>query len=309
MLHTSVARFQLTHPTLSLPHSAAPAIPTAAATASLSAEQALDDTIARLSANRAGVPFGCATCVAIGPGGAGKTSARRAIQGHRASTARISTVGGERDSLAVVQLQHGATSASFAAASQLNLTNVQRGLIEGAERVRAGSTADTGAGAALNDHVDGVDAFTHADALRREYDEREAALTAMKAELHSPQKRGVAATTAAVPAVSPKKAAASREAKAEAVPPSLTTPHNTTKPTFKPVAAQPLASLPEQIHAEQGVLLSALAERKGMDVSEIVRVIFYDMGGQPEFWPLVGEFIRRCVSGGLDWGVDAWSWW
>lgn len=264
----------------------------------MSEEQALDETVAALATGCGGVPFRCTTCIAIGPGGAGKTSARRAIQGYRATTDRISTVGGERDSLAVVQLRHGAAMA-FSTASQLNLTHVQRGLVECIERVRAGLAANNGSDKAdggLRDHVDVVDAFTRADNLRLKHAEQEAVLTAFRAELESSHKN-TAATAAVIAAIPPQETAPTRKPTPSLVPPP-TKPRRTSIATPKlAVATAPgQVSLPEQIHAEQGVVLSALAERWDMDVNEIVRVIFYDMGGQPEFWPLVGEFIRRCVA-------------
>lgn len=196
--------------------------------------------------------------------------------------------------LAVVQLQHG-TSATFASATQLNLTNVQRGLVETVEAVRAGvsSTAVTAADA-LSAHVDGLDTFSGTDKLRRKHAEQEALLTAIRLDLEQPQ-RVTIVNGQATPAAAFPTAAVTASANA-AVPASVanttsTTPANGTKPR----AASSRAGLPPQIRAEQGVILSALAERDAVDMSEILRVIFYDMGGQPEFWPLVGEFIRRCV--------------
>ena len=53
--------------------------------------------------------------------------------------------------------------------------------------------------------------------------------------------------------------------------------------------------VPEQIRAsrETDVILRARETSGASDVQDGVHTLIYDLGGQPEFWPLVGEFLRE----------------
>ena len=59
-----------------------------------------------------------------------------------------------------------------------------------------------------------------------------------------------------------------------------------------PASAPPPAAGTEQIHMARDA--EVVLSRAGADgeESEGVHVSFYDMGGQPEFWALAGEFLR-----------------
>lgn len=258
----------------------------AAAETTFSAEKALDDAVAQLAAGDAGAPFRSATCVAIGPGGTGKTSARRAIQGERAIATRVSTVGGERDGL-VVHLKHG--DAAFATATNYGLTNVQRAFLEQLES--AGLAADEHEAGALSALVTDLDAFCAVDDMRRKHAEKAAELIAVTIGAALEQSSRARETAAPKQAGTHKPQVATHKPEARvAPPPTQDSATLSTPPQIPPRVV-------EQIQASQdyGNVLASFEKRKGMDVREIVRVNFYDMGGQPEFWPLVGGFIRRCV--------------
>lgn len=262
---------------------------TAAAKATFSAERVLEDGVARLAKGDAGAAFRSTTCLAIGPGGAGKTSARRAIQGHCASTVRVSTVGGERDTLAVVQLQHGSATA-FATPSYLNLSNVERAMLQYLLAQKAGKHESNGMPKNLGPLVNGLDTFCGGKDLRRKHAEQEAALVAVaigdkldRAQTHNGAKG------------EQKTAVTTQKARLSTVAPQPTSQPGKTMAASNPDKAHPHAMShgKEQIQANQAVVLQSFNDRNDADQQELVRVIFYDMGGQPEFWPLVGGFIRR----------------
>lgn len=275
----------------------APAAVITDADSMFAAEQALDDAVASLIDGDAGAPFRSATCIAIGAGGTGKTSARRAIQGERATPTRVSTVGGECDGL-VVRLKHG--DAAFATAADCGLTNAERAVRDRMETGRTGLDVDEDEADDLSSLVTDLDAFCAVEDMQRKHAEKAAELVAvtMGVSLDPVSKSAQERETAGVD-----QAAAH---KTDSLATALTNVDTIT--LADPLTTGAEHGCAEQIQANQeyGKVLTSFVEREGVEGHEVVRVNFYDMGGQPEFWPLVGGFIRRYVQqGGLEKRVGA----
>jgi hypothetical protein len=58
-------------------------------------------------------------------------------------------------------------------------------------------------------------------------------------------------------------------------------------------AAPPPAVEQIQVKREAAIVMRAQQEAGGKDIDDGVHTLFFDLGGQPEFWPLVGEFLRE----------------
>ena len=68
-------------------------------------------------------------------------------------------------------------------------------------------------------------------------------------------------------------------------------PQGGSKPKPVPKAAVPASVVPEQIQVKRETAIIMCAQ--GHEDQDGVHTLIFDLGGQPEFWPLVGEFLRE----------------
>lgn len=239
------------------------------------------------SANKCTAPLNSAVLAFVGPGGAGKTSAILAIQDLALSEQRQSTCGGEGSRLVVginrQQLQ------GFVKAST-DLSRVQRAL-----QMLLDQSAQ------IDDNCVDLDCFvTGSDTHDRIPDLRRAlevmGLLMARVSNTATTNSSKATVKAKPPPVAPRPSRTSVSKLQRAGQGSDLT-----------ISARPSASallpkgsshvVPEQIEIRKEAAVIARSQRGHTedDHSEGVHTLLFDLGGQPEFWPLVGEFLRRYV--------------
>ena len=223
-------------------------------------------TEARINAQMAalarsgGVPFNSVLVVSIGPGRVGKTCTRRALQGLTFEHTP-STVGGDEQTL-TIRLRNGAML-GFTELEQ-RLTHAQRIVLRGLLQ-EAAQTQDMSA----------VETFVNDLATtqgEQSTDGEEAPFDAAPSTASS-----TASTDAAA------------DEPADGAAATATTTSDAAS-AASPAATPPQVQLPQR---DRDALLDVYEAQLRSGNSHGVHVTFYDMGGQPEFWPLVGEFLRK----------------
>jgi hypothetical protein len=234
-----------------------------------------------------------AVAVLSGPGGAGKTSACLAIQGKPLPADRESTRGGDGMAL-VVRVKKEELLGFEKPRGDLN--HLQRALLHRLLKQR-GATLDAG-DVDLSHFVSGLDAHDNIAELHRQLQATGGGLAVMEVI----DTLDVTPQTPSAPVSSPPHGGGGPGPVAGRGRPHTVAPpprpeknaidRGSAAPHPKPI---PAPIVPEQIHVtrETAVVMRAQQEAGGHDDQDGVHTLIFDLGGQPEFWPLVGEFLRE----------------
>lgn len=231
-----------------------------------------------------GVPYNGVMAVSVGPGASGKTSLRFAIQGKPLPEQRQSTKGGEQQQLAVC-INHGQMLDFVEVdrdASRVQLALLQK-MLKGDAALGRGRPAED-----LPKVVETADGYAAARIREQQLAEREKSIVAGDEAGVAPDdgpSTHIAAGHSAEPAQQADRN--SSQARKETLVSSTS--------TSSPPAAAAVKAAPEQLHFSRDpeAVLSRLASLQDQGASEGVHLNFFDMGGQPEFAPLVAPFIRE----------------
>ena len=231
-----------------------------------------------LAKSHDGVPYNSVMAVSVGPGGAGKTSLRLAIQNKPLPQKRVSTKGGDSQLLAV---RHG---------QMLGLVEVDSGESRVAQAVlqqMLGSRQDQGMPAEMPASSDSLAA---AEKRQQQLSQQGKALVVLPSEEKDAVAVGEAAAVASKPAHRPAPPVKPDDSAVTSAP-ALTAAAK--QPAGEKSAPRPVAA--EELHfARDGdTVLSRLADLQQQGSTEGVHVTFYDMGGQPEFAGLAAQFLRE----------------
>jgi hypothetical protein len=232
-----------------------------------------------------------AVAVLSGPAGAGKTSASLAIQGKPLPAERESTRGGEGMAL-VVRVNKEELQGFEKPRGDLN--HLQRALLQRLLMERAREEAEE---ADLACFVSGLDSF---EKIAEVHDELEAMGGGLAAALVDEMQRlDVAADDKPETSIGspPYGGGGDRAIPEDVVPAPLPRKREATPEPRDSgsVDGAQMAPVVEQIQVkrEAAIVMRAQQEADGKDIQDGVRTLFFDLGGQPEFWPLVGEFLRE----------------
>lgn len=257
--------------------SPAPARETSGMQAQQAREQSLADAMSQLAAQDS-LPFNSVSCVLIGPGGAGKTATRRALQNLPFLAVRQSTCGGDRLDLTVVALSRQELVAFQE--SDATLTHSQQALLSALIRAKT-DHPDQSLDALLQSAIDSFDNAGKVEEALRAF---EASVVAFHSNGKVDQSQGNDDKSAAADpsgrAVTLRDSANFQQSSANA--------DSSPARTQVDLAAAGITSEAAFMRDKEVVL-----SRAGDAAAAGVKATFYDMGGQPEFWALAAVFLRR----------------
>jgi hypothetical protein len=232
-----------------------------------------------------------AVAVFSGSGGAGKTSACLAIQGKPLPAERESTRGGEGTSL-VVRVKKEELVGFEKPRDDLN--HLQRALLLHLLKER-GAREDTEE-SDLSCFVSGLDAHENIAELQRQLEAMGGGLAAAAMdELGLAEQTSVQRADA--PAGSLPHGGGSGPAPGRSQPPLGMPPPKLAvqggSKSNKAAVSAPIVPEQIQVKRETAIVMSAQRAAEGHEDQDGVHTLIFDLGGQPEFWPLVGEFLRE----------------
>jgi hypothetical protein len=225
-----------------------------------------------------------------GAGGTGKTSARLAIQNRPLPITRESTRGGEGQNL-VVRLRQDVMLGFEQPRGDLN--HLQRALLRRLSDPSGAKAADGADSRGIAAFVSARNAHIHMAELQTQLEAMGGTLVASLVEEEDATRlwgqsdgsagRPLSTLHDGLSLSSSHGGAKKRQARPKTIP-----------SVRDAVASQP-AAITEQIHVtrETAVVLQAQQNAAGQTMQEGVHTLFFDLGGQPEFWPLVGEFLKE----------------
>jgi hypothetical protein len=232
-----------------------------------------------------------AVAVFSGGGGVGKTSACLAIQGEPLPEERESTRGGDGTAL-VVRVKQEKLLGFEKPRGDLN--HLQRALLQRLWEERACASGD-------NDNDENDDNLSRFVSSRDAYShiaEVQAQLVAMGGGLAAAMIDELEQVPAGSPTLSEASSGSPPDGSGGAGPspgpgPAMTAVMSAIVSSV--AAATPLLVVPEQIDVtrESAIVMRAQQEAGGREEQDGVHTLILDLGGQPEFWTLVGEFLRE----------------
>jgi hypothetical protein len=236
-----------------------------------------------------------AVAVFSGPGGAGKTSACLAIQGKPLPVDRESTRGGDGMAL-VVRVKKEELMGFEKPRDDLNF--LQRALLQLFQKEQ---------GASENVVEVDLSRFVSARNAHENIAEVQQQLEAMGGGLAAMGDLGPAYQTSPAPSDAPAGslyhgggglgAGPGRVRVQAATPPraDISAAQGGKKPKLMHKAVASAHVVPEQIQVtrETAIVMRAQQAADGRKDQDGVHTLIFDLGGQPEFWPLVGEFLRE----------------
>jgi hypothetical protein len=255
----------------------------------LSQVQSAADTKASSKLNRA-------VAVLSGSGGAGKTSACLAIQGKPLPAERESTRGG--DGIALVVRVKKEELLGFEKPRD-DLNDLQRALLQ---RLKERGASEDVEDIDLSRFVSGLDAHENIAELQRQLEAMGGGLAAAAMDelqaLEQTSMQRADAPAGSLPHGGAGAPSPGRSRPPAGMPPPRPVKHSAqrgSRPKPMPKAAVPTSVVPEQIQVkrETAIVMRAQQATEGHEDQDGVHTLIVDLGGQPEFWPLVGEFLRE----------------
>eukprot|EP00049_Salpingoeca_infusionum_P015690 m.307121 g.307121 ORF g.307121 m.307121 type:complete len:2248 (-) comp15932_c0_seq1:1557-8300(-) len=288
-------------------------------------ESAVADAISSLAGGK-GTPNNTVTVVLIGSGAAGKSTTLRSIQGLAFQEIRNSTCGGERKDLQC-QMSKRSTMSQFKPISEDQMHNqTQRAILQQARSAADGSARQQGGnggndvgGLDMESFVKSNSSHNGMDETRQRLLEQELAVRAQGSMDAEPQDQK-SVTKSSKSQESAQKSKALGRLKSSAGPKKGLLNTKTTKPAESSTSSTPKPSPApqrkatqtqqqkkeqvEKLHFKKEDFDVVMKKLDGEEDEENVRMSFFDMGGQAEFWPIVTMFQRNrsvaCVFARLD---------
>lgn len=238
-----------------------------------------------------------AVAIFSGPGCTGKTSTILAIQGKSLSVERESTHGG--DGVALVVRVKKEELLGFER-PRGDLSHLQRALLKRLQKEKNNDTvpheSENAVGINLSCFVSGLDSHDNIAEIQEQLEAMGGGLAATM--IDEPQQAptppgslphggGGPSTSLSATMATTSSSRGNRHAAKD----GKTRPLHANEAT----ADSPAPVAPEQIQVkrEAAIVMRAQQEAAGNENQDGVHTLVFDLGGQPEFWPLVGEFLRK----------------